>query len=244
MRLQKYMALCGVASRRKSEEIIESGLVKVNDEIILEMGFAVDENTDVVKVDGTIISTNETKLYFAFNKPRRVIASAKDEKGRQRVLDFFDSIGARVFTVGRLDYDSSGLILVTNDGEFANRVTHPKYECYKTYEAKIAGHISKDMELKLKNGIVIDDYKTAPAKIKITQVSANSQQMEVVIREGRNRQIRKMVEFAGARVDALARTAIGPIQLGSLRTGEYRELSHDEVQYFYSLEPKQKKDNE
>lgn len=241
MRLQKYMALCGVASRRKSEQLIKDGHVKVNDILVLEMGFSIDENTDVVKVDDSIISTHEKKLYFAFYKPRSVITSSKDEKGRKCVLDYFNNIDARVFTVGRLDFDSSGLILVTNDGEFANRVTHPKYECNKTYEAKISGHISDEMLLKLKSGVIIDGYKTSPAEIKIKQLSANSQHMDIIIREGRNRQIRKMVELAGAKVDTLIRTAIGPVQLDNLKSGEYRKLSHSEVQYFYSLQPQQKK---
>lgn len=242
MRLQKYMALCGVASRRKSEELIKTGHVKVNDILVLEMGFSVDENIDVIKVDNNIISKDEKKLYFAFNKPRRVITSSKDEKNRKCVLDYFTNIDARVYTVGRLDYDSSGLILVTNDGEFANRVTHPKYMSQKTYDVKISGHISKDMVSKLKSGIIIDGYKTSPAKIKLEQISANSQNMEIIIREGRNRQIRKMVEFAGAKVDLLVRTSVGPIQLGNLKLGEYRLLSESEVEYFYSLHPQQKLD--
>lgn len=240
MRLQKYMALCGVASRRKSEELIKNGNVKVNDILVEEMGFSIDENTDIVKVNNTIISLNEKKFYFAFNKPRRVITSSKDEHGRKCVLDFFNNVDERLFTVGRLDYDSSGLIFVTNDGEFANRVTHPKYMSQKTYDAKIAGHISKDMLEKLKKGVVIDGYKTAPAKIILKQLSPNAQQMEIIIREGRNRQIRKMVELAGARVNTLARTAIGPVQLNNLKSGEYRELTPSEIQYFYSLAAQKK----
>ena len=234
------MALCGVASRRKSEELILDGLVKVNDNLIMEMGYMVDENIDVVKVNDVIISTEETKHYYAFNKPSGVITSANDEKGRKCVLDYFSDVDVRLFTVGRLDYASSGLILVTNDGEFANRVTHPKYECAKTYDAHVSGHISKDQLAKLKTGIVIDGYKTSPASIQLTQLGPNAQFLKISIKEGRNRQIRKMVELAGAQVKTLERTAVGCVSLGELKIGEYRMLSQGEIQYFYSLEQKQK----
>ncbi len=242
MRLQKYMALCGVASRRKSEELIKEGRVKVNDVLVNEMGFSLDEKTDVVKVDNVIIQSQETKHYYAFNKPRRVITSADDEKGRKCVLDYFSKVDARLFTVGRLDYDSSGLILLTNDGEFTNRVTHPKYKSFKTYEVYISGNISKENIEMLKKGVVIDGYKTSPAKIKVKQLGADAQLMLISIREGRNRQIRKMVEAAGAKVDKLNRTAIGPVMLNDLKPGEYRKLSHTEIEYFYSLKPEKKQE--
>ena len=240
MRLQKYMAICGVASRRKSEELIKENRVMVNDNLVTEMGYIVDENIDIVKVDNKIINNQDQKHYYAFNKPTKIITSSKDEKNRKSVIDFFSNINTRLFTVGRLDYDSSGLILVTNDGEFANRVTHPKYECLKTYDVIISGHVSKENLEQLKNGIVIDGYKTSPAIIELKQLSPNSQSMQIIIKEGRNRQIRKMIESVDAKVNALERIAIGPVKLESLEPGEYRKLSQPEVDYFYSLVPKKK----
>ena len=242
MRLQKYIALCGAASRRKAEELIKHSRVKVNDIIITEMGHLIDEKTDVVKVDNVIISPQEHKHYYAFNKPKGVISSSSDEKGRKSVVDYFTAINDRLFTVGRLDYDSAGLIFVTNDGEFANRVTHPKYESKKTYEVKIHGHLSADATNQMREGMVIEGYKTSPAKIKTISKSADGQFLEITIQEGRNRQIRKMVEMSGASVKSLQRISIGPVRLNELKPGEYRRLSRSEVEYFYSLKPKSKKE--
>lgn len=235
MRLQKYMALCGVASRRRSEDLIALGYVKVNDTVITQMGYIVDEDKDIVSVNNIVITKDEEKHYYVFNKPRQVITTAYDEKERKRVLDYFTDIDARLFTVGRLDYDSSGLIFVTNDGEFANRVTHPKYECIKTYNAYIAGHISKDQVSRLKKGVIIDGYLTSPANIQLGQVSTNMQFMQIAIKEGRNRQIRKMIESVGAQVDSLERVAIGTVKFSSIKLGEYRILTQEEIDYFYSL---------
>ena len=234
------MAMCGAASRRKSEEMIAAGRVKVNDILITEMGYAVDENTDVVKIDGIAIQSTDKKYYFAFNKPRRIIVSADDEKHRKSVLDYFQGVDSRLFTVGRLDYDSSGLIFVTNDGEFANRVTHPKYECYKTYAVDVSGSLSKyDIE-QMQYGMTIDGYQTSPAKVHAEKTGANTQTLQITIKEGRNRQIRKMIENAGAVVEKLERVAIGSVKLNDLKPGEYRKLSHSEVEYFYNLEEHKK----
>jgi len=241
MRLQKYIALCGAASRRGAEELIKQNRVKVNDILISEMGHIIDESTDVVKIDNAIISPQEQKHYYAFNKPVRIISSSSDEKGRKNVIDYFSKIDARLFMVGRLDFESCGLILVTNDGEFANRVTHPKYECTKTYMVRTAGKISEEKLNMLRGGIVIEGYKTSPAQINVQSSGSDYQMISFKIREGRNRQVRKMVEFAGAQVKHLERTAVGIVQLGALKPGEYRKLSHSEVQYFFSLKPNEKK---
>ncbi len=240
MRLQKYIALCGVASRRKAEELIKQNRVKVNDVIINEMGHLVDEESDVVKVDNNIISQAEKKLYYAFNKPKGVISSSADEKGRKCVLDYFSGENTRLFTVGRLDYDSSGLILVTNDGEFANHVTHPKYESEKSYEVKINGSLPENILNNMRKGMMIEGYKTSPAKVKAKKLGADAQFIEITIREGRNRQIRKMIELSGAQVKSLHRVSVGSVRLNDLKPGEYRRLSHSEINYFYSLKPKQK----
>ncbi|MBN2879801.1 MAG: rRNA pseudouridine synthase [Clostridia bacterium] len=241
MRLQKYIAMCGAASRRGAEELIKQNRVKVNDILISEMGHIIDESTDVVKVDNKVISPQEQKHYYAFNKPVRIISSSSDEKGRKNVLDYFNKIDDRLFMVGRLDFESCGLILVTNDGEFANRVTHPKYECTKTYLVRTSGKISEEKLNMLRQGIVIEGYKTSPAEINVQSSGSDSQLISFKIREGRNRQVRKMVEAAGAQVKHLERTAVGIVQLGALNPGEYRKLSHSEVQYFFSLKTKQKK---
>lgn len=237
MRLQKYMALCEVASRRKCEAQIKCGCVKVNDELITEMGHIVDPDKDIVKVDDVVINVCEKKHYYAFNKPGKVIVSAYDEKNRKLALEYFSSIDARLFTVGRLDYDSSGIIFVTNDGEFANRVTHPKYECTKTYEVYVKGHITSKDIAKLRKGVIIDEYQTSPAKIVMQRVDANTHFLQITIREGRNRQVRKMIETIGASVDSLEREAIGNVHLGTLDFGEYRDLTQSEIDYFFSLEP-------
>ena len=241
MRLQKYIALCGAASRRGAEELIKQNRVKVNDIIISEMGHIIDESTDVVKLDNAVISPQEQKHYYAFNKPVRIISSSSDENGRKNVIDYFNKIDARLFAVGRLDFESCGLILITNDGEFANRVTHPKYECSKTYMVRTSGKISTDKLDMLREGIVIEGYKTSPAEIVVHSSGSDSQLISFKIREGRNRQVRKMVEFAGADVRHLERTAVGVVQLGTLKPGEYRKLSHQEIQYFFSLKPNQKR---
>lgn len=234
------MAMCGVASRRKSEEMILAGRVKVNDVLITEMGFVVDEATDVVKIDGIAIQSPDKKYYFAFNKPRKIIVSSDDEKHRKSVLDYFKDVDSRLFTVGRLDYDSSGLIFVTNDGEFANRVTHPKYECSKTYEVDISGNLSKyDIE-QMQYGMIIDGYQTSPAKVQAKKTGTDKQTLQITIKEGRNRQIRKMIEKAGANVEKLERVSIGSIKLNDLKPGEYRKLSHSEVEYFYNLKEHKK----
>lgn len=216
------MAQCGIASRRKCEEIILQGRVKVNGKTVNQLGFKVDPEKDVVEVDGKRISLQMQKVYIMLNKPFGVISSAKDEKGRKTVVDLVkDKVNVRVFPVGRLDFDTTGLILLTNDGEFAYKVTHPKHDIEKTYIALIRGIPSKDEIEKFEKGLFIDGKMTAPAKFKILKLINGNSLVEIKIHEGRNRQIRKMCDQIGHEVLKLKRVAIGKLQLGKLKEGEF-----------------------
>ena len=194
-RLQKAIAKAGIASRRKAEELIQSGKVKVNGKVVTEMGVKVSD-TDEITVNNKPIRT-ENKVYYLLNKPRRTICSASDEKGRETVLSCFEGINERIYPVGRLDYDTSGLLILTNDGEFANLMMHPRYHLPKTYHVTVSGVISDDMARLLSNGIEIDGKKTLPADVAILErnVNRNRTVLDITIYEGRNRQIRKMMEM-------------------------------------------------
>lgn len=228
-RLQKVMAHAGVASRRKSEDMILEGRVSVNGQKITELGYKVGSN-DQVEVDGIPIY-QEQPVYFAFYKPRGVISAVSDNKDRKVVTDYFPSISERIFPVGRLDYDTSGLLIMTNDGEFANVLTHPKHEIEKTYVAKIKG-TPKPEDLRIfRRGVVIDGRKTAPAKYKIlsTDRIKGTSIVELIIHEGRNHQVKKMFEAVGLPVMKLKREKVGSLNLLGLVSGQYRELSKKEV---------------
>ena len=235
-RLQKYMASCGVASRRKCEEIILSGKVKVNGTIVDELGIKVNALKDIVEYDGNVIKKEERKIYIILNKPEDVITSVKDEKGRKTVVDIV-KVPERIFPIGRLDYDSSGLIIMTNDGELYNKIIHPRVELDKKYVAVVKGEFSIDDKEKFENGIDIGGYVTAPAKIKMLDYSyrKNLSTIEVCIHEGKNRQIRKMCSALNHDVVSLKRVSIGHIRLGQLKKGEYRELNNEEMKYLKSL---------
>lgn len=235
-RLQKYMASCGIASRRKCEEIILSGNVKVNGETVSELGIKVDPSKDVVEYNGNIIRKEERKVYIILNKPEDVITSVKDEKGRKTVIDIV-SVPERIFPIGRLDYDSSGLIILTNDGELYNKVIHPRVEIDKKYVAVVKGEVSIDDKEVFENGIDIGGYITAPAKLKMLDYShrRDVSTIEVCIHEGKNRQIRKMCAALGHDVISLKRVSVGNIGLGQLKKGEYRELNKEEMNYLMSL---------
>ncbi|WAM32978.1 rRNA pseudouridine synthase [Caldicellulosiruptor morganii] len=222
IRLQKFMADCGVASRRKCEEIILQGRVKVNGRTVTELGFKVDPQKDEVFVDGKKLVPVQKKIYIMLNKPFGVISSAKDEKGRKTVIDLVkDKVDVRVFPVGRLDFDTTGLILLTNDGEFAYKVTHPKHDIEKTYIALISGVPTRDEIERFEKGLVIDGKLTSPAKLKVLKVFKQSSLVEIKIHEGRNRQVRKMCDAIGHRVLSLKRVAIGKLKLGRLKEGEF-----------------------
>ncbi|MBS4839696.1 MULTISPECIES: pseudouridine synthase [Clostridium] len=235
-RLQKYMASCGIASRRKCEEFILLGKVKVNGNIIEELGFKVNPLEDIVEYDGRVITKEERKVYIMLNKPEDVITSVKDEKDRKTVIDIV-KVNERIFPIGRLDYDSSGLILLTNDGELYNKIIHPRVELDKKYVAVVKGEVSLDDKEKFESGIDIGGYITAPAKLKMLEYSHRKDlsTIEVCIHEGKNRQIRKMCSAINHEVMSLKRVSIGNIRLGQLKKGEYRYLNDEEMKYLMSL---------
>lgn len=235
-RLQKYMASCGIASRRKCEELILLGKVKVNGNIIEELGFKVNPLKDIVEYDGRVITKEERKVYIMLNKPEDVITSVKDEKDRKTVIDIV-KVNERIFPIGRLDYDSSGLILLTNDGELYNKIIHPRVELDKKYVAVVKGEVSLDDKEKFESGIDIGGYITAPAKLKMLEYSHRKDlsTIEVCIHEGKNRQIRKMCSVINHEVISLKRVSIGNIRLGQLKKGEYRYLNDEEMKYLMSL---------
>lgn len=228
-RLQKVMAHAGVASRRASEKLIEEGRVKVNGTVVKEMGLNV-RSSDVISVDNVPI-TQEQKYYFLLNKPRGVISSSDDPKGRKTVVDFFSGIDHRVYPVGRLDYDTTGVILVTNDGELTNQLTHPSYGVEKTYIAKVEGLINKKAISQLEKGVVIDGYKTQPAKARIIDINPKTKTslVELVIHEGKNHQVKKMLKTVGYPVEKLNRDKYAFLTAEGLLSGEWRELKHYEV---------------
>lgn len=232
-RLQKYISRCGKASRRKAEEMILSGRVKVNGKVINEI-VMVDDEHDKVEIDGEIICPEEKMIYIILNKPEGIITSVKDQFGRKTVIDIID-IKERVYPVGRLDYDTSGLILLTNDGDLANKIMRPKSEINKVYIAKIFGTPNKEEINMFESGVVIDGYKTSKAGFKIIRELNNYSIAEIRIHEGRNRQVRKMCEVIEHPVISLKRVMIGDIKLGDLRMGEWRYLNESEIQYLKNL---------
>lgn len=228
-RLQKVMAHSGVASRRKSEQMILDGRVSVNGKKVTELGFKV-ANRDLIEVDGIPVYQEEP-VYFALYKPRGVISAVSDDKGRRVVTDLFPGVKERIFPVGRLDYDTSGLLIMTNDGEFANVLTHPKHEINKTYVAKVKGIATNEELRMLARGVKIDGRKTAPARYKIlsTDRIKGTSIVELIIHEGRNHQVKKMFEAVKFPVLKLKREKVGSLDLIGLTSGHYRELSKKEV---------------
>ncbi len=234
-RLQKVIANSGYCSRRKAEEEIKKGHVTVNGRVVMELGTKVDTQ-DVVEINGTVIKKEENKEYILLYKPRETITSVHDDKGRKTVLDCIDS-EVRVYPVGRLDYDTTGLLLLTNDGELANLLMHPKTEIDKVYVAKIRGILTGAEINRLKNGIVIDGRKTAKAKIKVRKSDRKTMTsiVEITIHEGRNHQVKKMFEHVGHEVLKLKRERFAFLDLKGLRSGEYRYLSIKEVKKLYAM---------
>ena len=237
MRINKYIALCGVASRRKAEELILAGKVKVNDNIVKELSYQVDEENDVVKVDDKIIKEENKLVYILLNKPEGYITTVKDQFDRESVLDLVTDIKERVYPIGRLDYETSGLLLLTNDGDLTYKLTHPKHEVDKTYVARVKGKLTPDEIKMFKSGLKIEDYVTAPAKLKVIRYDekTNVSLLEIKIHEGKNRQVRKMCKAINHPVLRLKRTAMGKIRIGECEIGNYRYLTEDEVKYLKSI---------
>ena len=228
MRLNKFIADAGVCSRRKADEMIKEGRVTVNKQEAV-IGMEVSSG-DVVRVDGEKIKINTNYEYYMLNKPKRVICSSEDKFGRKLAIDYIKS-KKRLYTYGRLDYMTEGLIIISNDGDIYNHVMHPSKKLYKSYIAKLDKDITDDHLEALKHGVVIDGRRTAPAKVKIV----SKREIRIAIFEGRNRQIRKMLETLGYNVNSLKRIKVGELTLGHLQVGEYRALNEDEIKYLKSL---------
>ncbi|WP_297129223.1 pseudouridine synthase [uncultured Eubacterium sp.] len=230
VRLQKFMAEQGVASRRKSEDLIRAGKVKVNGHVA-EIGMKINPRKDLVTV-GKQKLTNVKKrkmVYVMLNKPRGYVTTVSDELGRKTVMDLLPDFGCRIYPVGRLDKDSEGLLLLTNDGSFTNCMTHPSHEYAKVYRVTVRPSVNDDILYNLRNGIEIDGRMTAPCEVTVLTEQENRVVLEFILHEGRNRQIRKMCESQGLEVARLKRISIGPIKLGMLKQGDYRELSEQDV---------------
>ena len=236
MRLQKYMAASGVASRRASEKLIAEGHVAVNGVTVTEMGTQVDETRDRVTVDGKPIRPETDKHYLAYYKPLGEVTTSSDPEGRDTVMDKFRDYPVRLFPVGRLDFDSEGLLLLTNDGELTNRLLHPRNEVDKTYVARVGGTVTREQVKTLCGGVVLDDRRTSPARVRVTKQEAEYCYVTVTIHEGRNRQVRRMFEEVGLQVLALKRVGFGPLTLGELKRGQWRDLTDEEVAKLRALD--------
>lgn len=230
MRINKYIAQAGIASRRKADELILNGNVKVNGAVMREPGYDV-EDTDKVEVNGRSIDNNSKKVYLLVNKPLNVITAVSDDKDRETVMEIVKDVDARVFPVGRLDYNTTGALIMTNDGDLSYRITHPKYEMEKTYRALVKGVLSPEKASRLRKGVDIGGFVTSRAKVKIIKGSSHSTVVEISIHEGKNRQVRKMFAAVGNPVQTLERIAIGEIRLGRLKQGHYRKLTKEEIEY-------------
>ena len=238
-RLQKMMADCGVASRRKAEEMIAQGRVKVNGRPA-KIGDKVDPRKDLVTVDDERIGSGDNKVYIMLHKPRGFITTMSDEKDRKCVAELVSEIPERVYPVGRLDKDSEGILLMTNDGNFANTISHPSGHVPKLYRVTVRPAVTEDMLTQMSVGMVIDGQKTAPCTVRVIQEEKGRVVLEIVLNEGRNRQIRKMCEQLGLEVARLKRAAMGSVKLGMLQPGQYRELTPEEVQRLMAASRKAK----
>lgn len=229
VRLQKLLAQSGVASRRKCEELMLEGLVEVDGEVVTRLGTKVDPRTAVVRVDGKRLPPISEKVYLVLNKPRGVVSTMSDPEGRRTLSDLVADRPERLFHVGRLDTDTSGLLLLTNDGDFAHRMAHPSYEVDKTYVAEVEGEVFRRTIKQLLEGVTLEDGPVTVSKARIVEATPAKSIVELVIHEGRNRIVRRLLDQVGHPVRRLTRTAFGPVSLGGLRSGEMRELTLDEL---------------
>jgi 23S rRNA pseudouridine2605 synthase len=230
MRLNKYIAQSGIASRRKADELTLQGKVRINGAVMKEPGYDVAEN-DVVEVEGHAVKHDAKKVYVMLNKPKGFITSANDEKDRPTVMELVADIEERLFPIGRLDYNTSGMLLMTNDGDLAYKLAHPKHQIYKTYRARVSGQLSGERLTKLRNGVDIGGFVTSKAVVNVIKQAERSAIVEIKIFEGKNRQVRKMFAAVGNKVLDLERIAIGDLYLGHLKQGHYRKLTQKEIEY-------------
>lgn len=234
MRLQKYLASCGVASRRAAEKLMADGRVTVDGQVVSQMGAQVEPGQDVC-VDGRPVRPEAEKRYIMYHKPAGEVTTVTDPEGRSTVLDKFRDFPVRLYPVGRLDYDSEGLLLLTNDGDLTERMLHPSREVEKVYLARVSNQVTPEEARRLENGVMVDGRRTARAKVKLLSVKPLYTDMLVTIHEGRNRQVRKMVEQVGHQVVLLRRIRFGPLKLGDLPRGMWRELTPEELSSLKAL---------
>ena len=230
-RLQKIISKAGAASRREAERLILAGRVTLNGRVVTELGTQADGEQDVIAIDGASISAPKQKLYFLLNKPKRCISAVKDDRGRRTVIDLLPEVEEYIYPVGRLDYDTEGLLLLTNDGDLMNGLLHPRYEIEKTYIAKAQGVVTGEDIKKLCRGIMLEDGMTAPARAKLLERADNGSwcRVQLIIHEGRNRQVRRMLQAIGHRVQELKRVAFAGLTLEGVPRGGYRSLTGEEV---------------
>lgn len=228
MRLNKFLSNSGVASRRKCDELISQGKVFVNGKVVTELGLQINEKKDKVMVEGKQIKLPSSFVYIKLNKPKGYACTAHDEKGRKTIYELIDT-DERLFSIGRLDYDTEGLILLTNDGDFANKVAHPKYAIEKEYRVTVEGQIKESELAVLRKGVVVDGERMPSAKVEFLSADDKFTKLSVVIDEGQNRQIRRMFEAIGKSIRLLKRVRIGQVRLGGLKRGDYRDLTEDEL---------------
>jgi 23S rRNA pseudouridine2605 synthase len=229
IRLQKLLAQSGVASRRKCEELMLEGHVEVDGEVVTRLGTKVDPRAAVIRVDGKRLPPMSPHVYLVLNKPRGVVSTMSDPEGRRTLSDFVTDRPERLFHVGRLDTDTEGLILLTNDGDFAHRMAHPSYEMDKTYVAEVAGQVTRATAREVLDGVTLEDGPVDVSSFKVVSSHGGKSIVELVIHEGRNRIVRRLLDAVGHPVRRLTRTAIGPVRLSGLRKGELRDLSRDEL---------------
>ncbi|MCL2630726.1 MAG: rRNA pseudouridine synthase [Firmicutes bacterium] len=237
MRLNKYIADSGVCSRRQADALIKEGRVKINSKVITELGTEVNEANDSVTVDGNKIKPKNKRTYIMLNKPKGALCTVKDDRGRKTVMDFIDSKdGRRIFPIGRLDYDTEGLLLLTDDGDLAYRLTHPSHEIPKVYVAKIKGEVPEADLATLRKGIELDGAQLQPPRIKLLKKEEDDlMRYEVTIFEGKNREIHRMFESIGKEVEFLKRVAVGDLRLGGLARGTYRYLTEKEIKHLKTI---------
>ncbi len=236
MRINKYIAESGVCSRRAADKLIESGVVRLNGRVVKELGVDINVNRDVVTVNGQKIALVSNYTYLMFNKPKGCVTTVSDDRGRKTVFDYIDITDkVRLFPVGRLDYETEGLLLLTDDGELAQKLTHPSNEIGKTYNLVVEGEVKEGDIAVLRNGVIIDGVKTKKCKLKLIEFADNLSKLEITIFEGRNREIRKMFESKGYNIIFLRRIAVGQLRLGGLSRGKYRHLREDEIFYLKNL---------